>query len=98
MKNFLKQNWYLILAIVFLLGAFGDWTYFYFQLLRWVVTAVAIYIAYTSYESKKFTWTWIFGITAILFNPLFPFYFARETWQILDVVAAAIIGFYLYKK
>lgn len=96
--DFLKNNWYILLAIAFLIGSFGDWTYSYYQILRWAVTGVAIYVAYTNYKLGKQKWTWIFGITAIIFNPLFPFYFERETWEILDVVAVALFTFFLFKK
>jgi len=53
MKNFLKENWFKLLAILFLLGALGDWPYGYYQLLRWVITFIGVYAAYITYNNKQ---------------------------------------------
>lgn len=98
MKNFLKQNWFKILAIIILLGALGDNSYSYYQFLRWAILAIGVYSAYTIYKLGNNTWAWIFGIIAVLFNPIIPFTFQRETWQIIDVVVAIIFGISLFNK
>ena len=49
------------------------------------------YSAYLAYEEKRNTWAWIFGIIAILFNPVIPFTFAKETWQVIDIATAIVI-------
>ncbi|MDD5741953.1 MAG: hypothetical protein PHX87_00830 [Candidatus Peribacteraceae bacterium] len=87
------------IAAVMLLGALGHHPYAYYQLLRWVVCGVAAYSAYIAYESKNQVWTWIFGITAVLFNPLVPFYLERETWQLLAGAAAIVFvgSLFLFK-
>ena len=84
----MKKHWYLLVAGIFLLGALGSWPYAYYQLLRWVVCGVGAYSAYMAYESGRTGWAWLFGIVAILFNPIIPFYMQRETWQVLDIAAA----------
>lgn len=84
----IKENWYLLVAATFLIGALGDWPYAYYQLLRWVVCGSAAYSVYIAYTQKRRVWTGTFAVVAILFNPIAPFYMERETWQILDVVAA----------
>jgi len=90
MKNFLKENWFKLLAILFLLGALGDWPYGYYQLLRWVITFIGVYAAYITYNNKQNNWAWIFGIIAVLFNPIIPFYLSKGTWKLFDLVAATL--------
>jgi hypothetical protein len=40
---------------------------------------------------KRVAWAWIFGILAVLFNPLAPIYLQRATWQIIDSAAIGVI-------
>lgn len=98
MKTWLKQNWFRILAILFLLGALGDWPYGYYQLLRWVILSAGAYAVYLAYNSGKNLWAWIFGAIAILFNPIIPFYLQRDTWQIIDIIVAIIFSTSLFIK
>lgn len=79
-----------IIAILFLLGAFGNWPYAYYTLLRFVVCGTSAFTAYLAYKNKT-TWAaWVFGIMAVLFNPIVPFHMGREIWQIVDFIAAVI--------
>ncbi|MDQ3089791.1 MAG: hypothetical protein M3Q24_01385 [bacterium] len=89
MKN-TKNNWFKILAIIFLLLALGMHPYGFYQLLRWVITATALHSAYLAYLAKKNLWMWVFGIMAVLFNPIAPFYLDRSTWCLLDVLGALV--------
>jgi|SRR3989344_3383259 len=91
MKNFLKDNWFKILVIGLLVGAMWSHPYGYYQVLRWVIMIIGAYSAYLAYEEKRNTWAWIFGIIAILFNPVIPFTFAKETWQVIDIATAIVI-------
>jgi len=38
-------------------------------------------------------WAFVFGILAILINPLVPFYMDKSSWMIFDIVAAGLFGF-----
>jgi len=96
--NFLKNNWFKILAILFLLGALGDNSYGYYQFLRWVILATGAYSTYAIYKLGNNTWAWIFGIIAVLFNPIIPFTFQRETWQTIDVIVAIVFFVSLFQK
>ncbi len=88
--NWLKQNWFKILAILFLLGALANNPYVYYQFLRWLILVIGAYSAYSAYKLGKKAWTWIFGAIAILFNPIIPFYLQRNTWQLIDIIVAVI--------
>ena len=98
MKNCLKDNWYKLLAIVMLVGVLWPHQYGYYQVLRWAVMLVGAYSAYLAYENKNTTWAWIFGIIAILFNPLIPFIFTKETWQFIDLITAVVIFMSIIKN
>lgn len=98
MEKFIGQNWFKILAILFLLGALGSWSYGYYQLLRWVILGAGAYAAYLAYNSGKNLWTWIFGAIAVLFNPILPFYLSKDTWQFIDIIVAIIFFISLFYK
>jgi len=98
MKNWFKNNWFKLAVIIILLGALGSCPYAYYQILRWIVCAVGIYSSYLAYQSKKIIWAWIFGIIAVLFNPILPIYFIREIWQPIDVIVAVIFIIAMFVK
>ena len=79
-----------IIATIMLLGTLTQWPYGYYQLLRFVVCGVAVYVAYTAYTWQKIWATWLFGFIALLFNPLAPIHFSRELWQPIDVICAIL--------
>ena len=63
----------------------------FYKLLRWVCCAAFAYSAFAAFQMKRVAWTWIFGVLAVLFNPLAPVYLHRATWQIIDCAAIAVI-------
>ena len=77
--------------------ALADNPYGYYQILRWVIAGVTGHSAYLAYEQDKNAWTWVLAITAILFNPIAPIHLDRQTWSILDIIAAAIIFTSIFK-
>jgi len=94
----IKENWYKILAIALLLIAIGDHPYSYYQFLRWAILIIAGYSAYLAYNNRKVGWAWIFGVIAFLFNPIFPFYLEKTTWQFIDGITAVIFAISMFAK
>ena len=89
-----------LIAAVMLFGALADPPYGYYQLLRFVVCGVSLYIAYTAYTWQKIWAVWLFGFIAILFNPFVPLHFSKELWQSVDVICAllfVVLAFVLEK-
>ena len=70
-----------IATIGFLLFALGSHPYGYYQFLRWLVTGI----------QKKNGWAWAYGVTAVLYNPIWPFYLDKDTWGFIDVAAAMMM-------
>ena len=81
-----------IVAAVALLGALRDWPYGYYQLLRFVICSVSVYVAYMAYNWQKLWATYLFGFIALLFNPLVPIHLSRELWRPIDFACALLFG------
>lgn len=84
-----------------LVAALADWPYGYYQLLRFVTCGVAAYIAYLAYQRQKMWAAWLFGLIAVLFNPLIPVHLNRGAWAVIDFTCALVFVFcalFLKKK
>ena len=79
-----------VVAGVMLLLALGSWEYSFYQILRVVICGSSIFLAWHLFETKQIGWAWAFVVTGILFNPVAPIYLAKETWQMIDFVAAIV--------
>lgn len=79
-----------LVAGTMLVGALTDWPYGYYQLLRLVVCGGAVCVAHSAFTWKKIWAVWLFGIIALLFNPLIPIHLSRELWKPIDVVCAIL--------
>jgi len=80
-----------LLSGVMLVLAIGTHPSLFYSLLRWTVACSALYSGWVISKLKKSNWAWALFIIGILFNPLIPIYLDRSSWQIIDIVAAAII-------
>jgi hypothetical protein len=87
-----KNNWFKLLAIVVLCGAFARLPYGYYQALRWVVAGAAAYSVFLAWNAGKRFWVGASVLLAVLFNPIAPFYLTTDTWQLFDLAAVAIFG------
>jgi len=89
-----------IIAALLLFGALARWPYGYYQLLRFVVCGVSVYVAFVAYNWQKLWATWLFSFIALLFNPLLPVHLSQEIWQPIDVICAlsfVVVTFLLRK-
>ena len=88
------QKYKKILSVVaggmLLLAIPSVWPYAYYQILRWVVAGTAGFNAYTVHHPKKGGLFWVMIGIVVLFNPLIPIHFVKETWIVLDLVVAVI--------
>lgn len=87
-------------GILLLLAIPSWWPYGFYTLLRWIICAVSIYVAYGFYESKLTGWVFVFSAIAILFNPLFPVYLDKSSWVGIDFISSTLffISAYSIKK
>jgi hypothetical protein len=73
--------------------------YSFYALLRWICCAAFAYAAFMASEKNRVLWLWIFGVLAVLFNPIIPVHLQRDTWQIVDwgalgVIVIAVVAFW----
>ena len=87
-----------IIWIILLIISFFDVDYFFYQILRWYISWLSIYLAYFYYKAKKENWVWIFWIIAIAFNPIATIHFWKEIWLVLDVIVISILFFNIIKN
>lgn len=89
-----------VIAIIALLLTFFPWPYSYYNLLRILITVIAIYYAYYLYSTAKEQgfWFWTLIIIVLLFNPLFPIYlWSKELWIPIDIAVGLFFGFFTFK-
>ncbi len=64
--------------------------YGYYVLLHFVCCGIFVYLAVHAFLLKKQAWLWVFGITAIVYNPIFHLHFTREVWFVVNIVTIGI--------
>jgi hypothetical protein len=94
MTAFSKKRPHFIPAVVaglMLLAAFADqWGNGYYEFLTIVVCVVAVYVTVLAYKWQR-TWAVsLFGLIAILFNPLAPVHLSRVDWAPIDLVCGLL--------
>jgi len=83
----------LLICSVLLILALANLPIGYYTLLRIVVTIGAILVLVNEYKGEFTFWIIIFGIIAILFNPLLPIYFNnKEIWMPIDIITGILFG------
>ena len=82
---------WLVAAVMLVFAAVERQSYSFYTLLRWICCAVFAYSAFAAHQKNRMPWVWIFGLLAVLFNPILPLHLQRDTWQILDWGAIGVI-------
>ena len=68
--------------------------YGYYSIMRWVVCALCVWLSLASYRSEREAWTWIWGVIAGIYNPIFPLHANREVWSVVNVATIAVSAWY----
>jgi len=80
----------LIVALITLIGFF-NLPIGYYTFLRIVTTIGAIAVIVTEYKHGLNTWVIMFGLIAILFNPIIPIYLhSKSAWKIIDLLTGIL--------
>jgi len=89
-----------IIVAIMLLFALAKLPYSYYTILRLVVCGTAFWSMFISIKLDKRTWCLVFGVIAVLFNPIFPIRLSRGIWQPIDIICALcfIISFLTIKS
>ena len=65
--------------------------YGYYMLLRIVATVVFVWAAIVGHEKKDRVLPWVFGVGAILFNPIMKIHLPKELWVAIDIAAGILL-------
>lgn len=83
----------IVCAILLFLGI-ADLPIGYYTLLRFTTAIGAAWLVIHDFNGELGPWVIVFGLVAILFNPLFPVHLDnKETWQIIDGITGALFAF-----
>lgn len=80
-----------LVMILLLLGCFFFLPYWYYDIVRWVVSIIAVGLAYSYYKNKDNWQITLFIITVVIFNPIAPLILGRLAWNIIDAVLSFVI-------
>ena len=85
---------WLVAAALLVYAAVERHPYSFYTLLRWICCPVFAYSAFAAHEKNRVPWVWVFGVLALLYNPLFRVHLDRSTWTGVNwfTVGAIIIA------
>jgi hypothetical protein len=73
--------------------------YGYYVLLRWVCCGVFGFLAFRALGLKKQGATWLFGVTALIYNPIFRVHLTRGIWSVVNVATIFVaVGSIMWLK
>ena len=85
----MKNLWYVAAGLLFL-GALSLPSGYY-DLLRWFIFGVALFAAYSNFESGQTSWSIAFVVIALIFNPFLPLYlYDKFLWVAIDISAGVV--------
>ncbi|MEV4988422.1 DUF6804 family protein [Pseudarthrobacter sp. LMD1-1-1.1] len=81
-----------VIGAFFLVVAFLGAPYEFYVVMRWAVSAMAIWMCVIAGQQKRTAWGLVFAAAALLFNPLIPVTATRDFWIIPDGLGAALFA------
>lgn len=82
---------YIAVGLLFL-GA-SPMPYGYYMLLRLVAFCVFSWAAFVAHKNKHETLPWVYGVLALLFNPIIKIYLPKELWASVDIASGVFLFF-----
>lgn len=80
---------YIASAMLFIAAA--PLPYGYYTLLRLAATGVFIWAAIIAYDRSHKSLPWVYGVLAVLFNPLIKIHLPKELWAVVDVGSGILL-------
>ena len=92
--------WVFLIPAAMSLVALADLPYGYYQFLRIVVTICTLWIAFSFYQAGYQVIAVVFGILAIIFNPIAKIHMEKDIHAIFNILTAIIliVGLWFQKK
>ena len=96
-KSKIRTILYGVIAVL-LLACLLDMPYGYYVFVRLAASIAFCFFAYISYEEDGIGLSVLFLALAILFQPVIKIPFGRTIWNVVDVVVAGMLIFFLVKQ
>lgn len=65
--------------------------YSFYTLLRVICCAVFAYSAVFAHGKDRIAWAWIFGVLAVVYNPLLRIHLDRDTWIYVNWISVGVV-------
>jgi len=80
-----------LIATIALLWAFNSENpYGYYVFLRVICCSVFAYLTVQAFRKSNERWTWVLGVTAFIYNPIFQIHLTRDIWFFINIVTIGI--------
>ncbi len=81
----------LVPAILLFGAAVGHWQYGLAPEFRWTVGGLTFLLTLAALQRQSAGWLLVLGLIAILYNPVVPIRVSRDTLELLDLLASALV-------
>ncbi|MDB4759160.1 hypothetical protein OAF99_02350 [Akkermansiaceae bacterium] len=90
-----RDLWQHLLLIIIVGLAFVEWSHYgFYILLRFACCAGFARWCWISYQEKQEVWSWIWGLSAAVYNPFLPLSLGRSVWELVNAATILIIIVY----
>jgi outer membrane protein assembly factor BamE (lipoprotein component of BamABCDE complex) len=83
---------WLVAAGLLVSAAVQGHPYSFYTLLRWICCPIFAHSAFAAHERNRMLWIWVFGVLALLYNPLFRVHLDRSTWTGVNWFTVGVIA------
>lgn len=91
--NWQRAGLHALVVGLLLWALIPDNPYGYYLVMRWIVSAVFLYLAISAHEERRASWAWVWAVTAGIYNPIVPVHATRELWSIVNVITIGLVIF-----
>ena len=92
------SKWLWLAPAIVLLIAILPLPYVYYVGMRWIVAGAAGYLAWQEFSQngqKANSYVWVFGVIALVFNPIMPIHLFKVLWIAINLASTAVfLGHY----
>ena len=83
-----------ILGVAVIVAMSPALPYGYYTVMRWVVCALAIWLALSARQAGQESWTWAWVVIAGIYNPIVPVHADRNVWVFVNLLTATAAGWF----
>ena len=89
-----------VIPAIALLVAIFPMPYGYYTMLRIIICAAGLYLAWREFNKtgKPSRWFYFFGFCAVLFNPILPVHLTREIWLPINLTVSGFFTIHYFRE